>query len=129
MSLRWGRIAAGALVAESIPILALVVLVAVAGLPDQASAEAYANHLGRWVGPVAGALATFAAAWWVARPVPGAGLRHGLLLGALTAALDGALLVAGETPFEWLFVLSNLSRIGAGALGGCLRARYVTRLA
>ncbi len=64
-SFRWLRILIAAVLAEAIPILLLVALVAVFGPKEQTAAQAYAEHLGQWVGPLGGALMCFLAAWWV----------------------------------------------------------------
>jgi hypothetical protein len=123
MGLRWGRLVQGAVAAELIPILLLITLVAVFGPPDQAQAQAYAARLGQWVGPLAGALMCFLAAWWVTASPRAADIRHGLVLGTFAALLDVTLLVASGSAFQWLFVFSNLGRVLAGALGGAVGAR------
>jgi len=123
MKLRWGRVLAGSVIAEVVPIALLVALVAILGPSEQTQAEAYAVRLGRWVGPIAGTVTCFAAAWWAVRPGRSLGLQHGFALGALTAAIDLTLIVASGAPFEWLFAASNAGRVLAGALGGVLGAR------
>jgi hypothetical protein len=123
MKLRWGRLLAGAVVAELIPILVLLVLVALRGPSDQAQAQAYAARLGRWVGPITGAVMCFLLGGWVARSERPLALRYGMLLGALTAAIDLGILAASGAAFEWLFAVSNAGRVLAGTLGGALTAR------
>ena len=123
MKIRWLRLIPAAIVAELIPIIALIAIVALFGPGDPAEAEAYATRLGPWVGPLGGALATFLLAIWVARPLATGHVLHGALLGVLVALLDAGLLVAGSTPFQWLFVVSGLGRIVAGSLGGYLASR------
>jgi hypothetical protein len=123
MGLRWGRLLAGVAVAEIVPIVLLVALVAIFGPQTQAEAEVYAARIGRWVGPVGGAGMCLLAAWWVARPLGHLGLRHGLALGVLAAGLDMAILVASGAPFEWLFAASNAGWVLAGGLGGFLGSR------
>jgi hypothetical protein len=116
----WGRIVGAAVLAEIVPILALVVLVAALGPRDSAGASAYAAEQGRWVGPLVGALSVAILAWMVARRTAAARPIVGLLIGVLAAALDVTILILGETPFEWLFVASNAGRVLAGWLGGTL---------
>ena len=53
MQLRWGRLLLGLVIAELVPTLILVALVAAYGPSTEAEAQAYATRLGRWVGPVA----------------------------------------------------------------------------
>jgi hypothetical protein len=129
MQLRWSRLVVGALVAEFVPVALLVVLVAVLGPDDAAAATAYAESLGRWVGPIGGAVMTFLAAVWVARPMRSLELRHGVVLGILAALLDVTVLVASGAPFEGLFLISNAGRIIAGTLGGLLASRVSTATA
>ena len=117
MALRWGRIAGAGLVAEIVPIVLLVLVVAGFGPGDEAAAQAFAERQGRWVGPLGGAAACAAAGWWAARG-SARGLATGVAVGGIAAALDLALIVGSGAPFEWLFAASNAGRVLAGALGG-----------
>lgn len=117
MALRWGRIAGAGLVAEIVPIVLLVLVVAVFGPGEEAAAQAFAERQGRWVGPLGGAAACAAAGWWAARG-SARGLPTGVAVGGIAAALDLALIVGSGAPFEWLFAASNAGRVLAGALGG-----------
>ena len=123
MHLKWGRLVSGVIVAELVPILLLVALVALFGPSEQSQAEVFAARLGRWVGPIGGITMTFLAALWVARPMRGFGLQHGVVLGCLVAVLDISLLFAAATAFEWIFAVSNVGRILAGTAGGALADR------
>ena len=126
--MRWGRIVLGVVLAEVAAVLVLVLLVLLLGPSDQEGATAYAERIGRWVGPIAGSLATFLAAWWAAagssRPV-----ASGVAVGAIAAALDVAILIASSDRFEWLFVLSNGLRLLAGFAGGRFAAARAGRSA
>lgn len=125
MDIRWGRLIVGAIAAEAIPIVLLVAIVAMAG-PDEASeAQEYANKLGKWVGPVGGAIATFLLAIWATRTLSENFVLHGVILGALVALIDAVLLIASGAPFEWLFVFSGAGRVVAGLLGGYLVSRQM----
>jgi hypothetical protein len=106
-----------------VPVLLLFALVALFGLHDQTEAQAYAAHLGRWVGPIGGAIMTFLAALWVARGAPPFELRHGIVLGVFAALLDVGLLLASGAAFEWIFAASNTGRVVAGTLGGAVAGR------
>ncbi len=123
MRWKWGRIAVAAVTAEVLPILALFGLVALLGPGEPAAAEQYAARLGRWVGPIGGGVAVFLGAVWVGRGLPAGQVAHGVAVGAATAAIDGALLAASGTGFEWLFVASQGGRVAAGALGGWVARR------
>ena len=117
MALRWGRIVAAGLVAEIVPIVVLVGIVALFGPVEEAAAQAFAERQGRWVGPLGGAVACGALGWWAARGGV-RGLATGLAVGGVAAALDLGLILASGAPFEWLFAASNAGRVIAGALGG-----------
>ena len=125
MHIRWIRLVVGALAAEIAGILVLVSLVAVFGPHEGKAAEAYAEKLGRWVGPLTGIAFGFLGAFLIARPLEKYQLLHGALFGCFQALVDAALLVATQTPFEWLFVVSNLGRIGAAVGGGLWAGRSV----
>ncbi len=56
MTIRWLRILIAAIVAEIIPIVLLVALVAIFGPNDAAETQDYASSLDAWVGPLGGAL-------------------------------------------------------------------------
>jgi hypothetical protein len=118
LTIRWGRIALGALVAEAVPIAALVGLVAAFGPGVQTEDKLLAARLGRWIGPLGGSLMCFLAALWVTRRLVAYQILHGILLGVAAALLDCGLLLASGAAFEWIFVVSNAGRIGAGAVGG-----------
>lgn len=125
MRWKWGRIAVAAVIAEVVPILLLVGLVAMIGPGEAAAAEQYAARLGRWVGPIGGGVAVFLGAVWVGRGLLAGQVGHGVAVGVATAAIDGALLAASGTGFAWLFVASQGGRVAAGALGGWVARRMV----
>lgn len=109
---------------ESGAILALFIVVAIFGPRDAAAAQAYAEKMGRWVGPLAGMVLCFFGGWIVARKATGSELLHGLLFGTLTALIDVALLIAMHAHFEPLFVVSDLAKVVAASAGGvCAFAR------
>jgi hypothetical protein len=105
-------------------ILILIALVATFGPSDPAIAQAFAERLGRWVGPVGGALCSFLAAFCVARPLTSGRKTNGAAVGVFLGVLDVVLLVANHAPFQWLFVVSNLGKILAGYIGGVASFRF-----
>ena len=123
MKIRWIRLIAGAIAAEVLAILILVLLVAIFGPRDHAQAEAYAERLGQWVGPLAGIVLSFLGALWVSRGLPSGRLLHGLLFGLIYALVDVAILVAMQAPFMWLFVASDGGKLVAGIVGGLVATR------
>ena len=124
MKIRWIRLIAGAIAAEVTAILILVLIVAIFGPRDQAQAEAYAQKLGPWVGPLAGVVLSFLGALWVSRGLTSGHLLHGTLFGAIYALIDAALIVASQAPFMWLFVASDAGKFLAGVAGGFVAARF-----
>ena len=118
MRFRFGRVLIAAVIAEALPIILLIVLVALLGPGEQTAARAYAERLGQWVGPVAGSLFCFLAAWWVTRALNARQVLHGSIVGLLSALIDVALLIASGAVFHWVFAASNFGRLLAGMLGG-----------
>ena len=118
MRIRWGRVVVAAISAEVGAIVALVALVALFGPKEAAAAQAYAERLGAWVGPIGGAVMCFIGGLWVARSAGHRGVMHGVLVGFVASLIDSALLIGMGAAFQFLFVASNLGKIVAGGLGG-----------
>jgi hypothetical protein len=123
MRIHWIKLIVGALAAEIAAILILVCLVAIFGPKEASAAQAYAEKLGRWVGPLAGTLLAFAGAFWVARPLATGHVVHGALFGFFMALIDVALLIGMKAPFEWVFLASNTGRFIAAIAGGACAAK------
>ena len=123
MKIQIGRTLLTAFVVEVLAIVVLVIAVALFGPQDVEAAQAWAAEAGRWLGPLAGFLFCIAGGWFVARTALTDRVMHGLALGATVALIDVALLVAGGSGFEMVFLLSNLGRVLAGAIGGWLATR------
>jgi hypothetical protein len=124
MRIHWIKLIVGALAAEIAAILILVCLVAIFGPNEASAAQAYAEKLGRWVGPVSGTILSFIGALWLGRALASSHLLHGGLFGFLMALIDAILLVAMQAPFEWIFVASNASKVFAGVAGGFVSSRF-----
>ena len=114
----WIRLLIGAVAVETASILILVALVTVFGPNEATAAQRYAEQLGSWVGPIAGTLLAFIGAFIIARPLSGRRLLHGILFGCCVVFIDVAILLAMRAPFEWIFLVSNISKLIAGYLGG-----------
>jgi uncharacterized protein YndB with AHSA1/START domain len=123
MRMPWGSIVLAGVLAEAAAILALVLIVALVGPADAAAAQAYAERLGQWVGPIGGAAACLVAGFLVARAAAGVELATGTAVGVVAAMIDVAILAAAGAPFQPLFIVSNAGRILAGGIGGWLAAR------
>lgn len=115
-----GRTVIAALVIEALAIALLFVLVALFGPNDGVAAQAYAERLGQWVGPIGGAILCLWGGWWLTSNLSAGHVRNGLVLGAAVAVIDIALLVLSGAAFQVVFVASNAARLIAGALGGWL---------
>lgn len=118
MKLRIGRILITAFVVEVLTILCLVLLVALLGPPDRTAAQAYAQRLGYWVGPIAGFLFCLLGGWFVSRRLSSAHVLNGFVLSLVVAGIDISILIAGGAAFAPIFFVSNIGRIIAGSLGG-----------
>lgn len=118
-----GRMALLAVAIEALAVVILMLIVALLGPSDSVAAQAYAERLGYWVGPIAGFVLCLGGGWLVARRMTSGHIRRGLLLGTLVAAIDVAILVAGGAAFQLIFAFSNLGRLVAGSLGGLLARR------
>jgi hypothetical protein len=123
MKVRWVKLILGAIAVEAGAIVALVCVVAVFGPKEANEAQRYAEKMGPWIGPIAGAIFSFIGAWLIGRSLTQGHLIHGLLLGLFVAAVDVSLLVAMRAPFEWLFVISDVGKIAAGVIGGLVASR------
>lgn len=125
MKLNIGKILLTAVAIEVLAILFLFVLVALSGPPDADAAQAYAERVGYWFGPIAGFILCVVGGWQVSRKLTGRHVLNGLVLGLVVALIDGGLLIASGSEFRMIFVLSNLGRIAAGTIGGWLAGKSV----
>ena len=123
MPLGLGRVLIAAVFAEVVPIILLVVLVALFGPRERTAAQAYAERLGQWVGPIGGTLMCFLTAWWTVRALKARQVLYGFVVGLLAAFIDVAILIASDTAFQWLFAASNFGRLMAGTFGGLIASR------
>jgi hypothetical protein len=80
-SIRWERVIIGGIIAEVAVILILIVLVAIFGPSEPVSAQAFAERLERWVGPIGGALCSFLAAFCVTRPLTSVNKTNSVAVG------------------------------------------------
>lgn len=123
MKVRWVRLILGAIAAEVGAIVALVCVVALFGPKEANEAQRYAEKMGQWVGPIAGAIFSFLGAFWIGHSLTRGHLVHGLLFGVFVAAVDVSLLVAMRARFEWLFVILDVGKVAAAVMGGLLAGR------
>lgn len=123
MKIQIGKTLVTAFVVEILAIAVLVIAVALFGPGEAEADQAWAAETGRWLGPLAGFLFCVLGGWFVARTATSDRVIHGLALGVTVALIDVALLVAGGSGFEMIFLISNVGRVVAGAFGGWLTAR------
>jgi hypothetical protein len=122
--IRIGRVALATIASEATPILLLVLVVLVhetTGV-DAQTRQAFAERVGMWLGPLAGAISTFGFGFLAARGTDRP-LLHGALIGVLVAALDAVLIFAPGGKFIPLFAVSWAGKILAGVTAGLIAAR------
>ena len=122
--IRIGRIALATIAGELAPILLLVVVVLIyetRGV-DAQTRQAFAERVGMWLGPIAGAIATFGFGFLAARGTERP-LLHGTLVGVAVALLDAVLTLATGAKFIPLFAASWAGKILAGVGAGLLATR------
>lgn len=122
--IRIGRIALATTAGELTPILLLVVVVLIyetRGVDPQ-TRQAFAERVGMWLGPIAGAISTFGFGYLAARGT-GRPLLHGTLVGIAVALLDAVLTLGTGAKFIPLFAASWAGKILAGVAAGLFVAR------
>ena len=122
--IRIGRIALATIASELTPILLLVLVVLVyetTGV-DAQTRQAFAERVGMWLGPIAGAISTFGFGFLAARGTDRP-LLYGALVGVFVAGLDAVLIFAPGGKFIPLFAVSWAGKILAGVAAGLLAAR------
>jgi hypothetical protein len=122
--LRIGRIALATIAGEVAPIMLLVIVVLIYETKgvDAQTRQAFAERVGMWLGPIAGAISTFGFGFLAARRTDRP-LLHGTLVGAAVAVLDAVLTMATGAAFIPLFAASWAGRLVAGVAAGVVAAR------
>jgi hypothetical protein len=123
MRIRIGRIILLAIAVEILTIAALAALVAIFGPHDRVADQAYAEQLGRWVGPIGSAVLCFLAAVFLTRRMASAQILNGFLIGAVAGVIDLVLLVPFGVKIQLLILISITGRMVAGTLGGWIGSR------
>jgi len=115
--IRYRRFLVAFLLAETIPILCLVLLAHLSGPEDERLMQKHAETLGRFVGPIGGFICSFLFAKWL-------GLPEGPYLGYALAILDvilfSLMVLSGSAEFDFVIIVSNLGKIVAAYLGSRL---------
>ena len=121
---RVGRVALTTFVSELAPILLLVIVVLIYETKgvDAQTRQAFAERVGAWLGPIAGAIFTFGFGFLAVRGIDRP-LLHGTLIGVAVAVLDAVLTMATGAAFIPLFAASWTGRVVAGVAAGLLAAR------
>lgn len=126
---RWRRVALAIVAGEVLPILALILVVGIAGGADAPTRDAVTQRAGAWVGPVIGAIAAFALSIWAGRPAPQHAILQSAVIGIGIALVDASILASSGAGFRWLFVISNGGKIAAALLGGLVASKTKASLA
>ena len=98
-------------------------LVTLFGPSGADAAQAWAERLGYWVGPISGFAHCLLGGLWVARGLHAAHVLNGLILGLVVAGIDVGILVASGAAFKSIFAVSNIGRVIAGTIGGWIARR------
>lgn len=111
------RLCVAIISALAAPILALILVVMVHawwnGIADERQIQAFAEHAGRFVGPIGGILCAFAATRWALGRGRSVAWGTALAIGVAVAAGDVLVGLALGAPMTSLDALSNLSRVCA----------------
>ncbi len=118
LNLRLGWIVIAAITAEVLGVLALVVLVMIFGPADPGPAQAFAERLGAWVGPISGFVLCLLGGFLVARSVASDQIWNGFAVGGAAAILDLTIVAVLGVPIQMLLVISNIGRLVGGTIGG-----------
>jgi hypothetical protein len=120
--LNWPRVIVAVVIGEVVPLLVLIGVVHFLRPDDPTEVDAFARHMGAYVGPIGGFVTVLVVSWWAGRgssaPVP-----QGTMIGVILAIIDGSIVIAIAEPFGWLWFVSNGGKIAAGAFGGWLARR------
>lgn len=109
--------------AEAVPVIVLVAIVAAFGPREAAGANAFARQAGPWVGSIGGFVCALAGARWVGKADAARAVAWGAGLGLALAAVDVGVFLAMREPFAWIIAISNAGKVVAGAIGGLSVAR------
>ena len=116
--IHWGSVILAAVAAEVLVILSL--------LAASAVFEVSGEVAGYYVGPPAGAIATFLMALWVARKLEARYILHGVLVGLMGVVLAGGFIFTAKRGDRWMYVVSFALRIVGGYLGGLVAHKPAT---
>ncbi len=105
---------------EFVSILLLVLIVLCFGPANESEAQAFAERVGYWFGPLSGFVLCFVTSYFVARSHQDRRVQYGIALGASVALIDILILLVSGAQFQMIFVISNVGRVIAGAMGAWL---------
>jgi hypothetical protein len=131
MKLRPIRIAIGAIAAESLALLGLLLIIPVVMFtnpPSTIAAEPLVQRLADWIIPIGGFLSCAIAGRWATRKLDSDHRMNGFVLGVSAAVLFLAFLIALEAPFRIMLVLAVIARPAAGWFGGWMSERRNVRV-
>lgn len=130
-NIRFGRVLVGGLMSEVGVIAALLLGIGVHSsfsLGVDARFADVGEQVGYYVAPPAGVLTTLLAALWVARPLRGAFVAHGVLVGVVSVLLTVGFLVGARPEHRAMYVIAFALRIVGGYAGGAIaRWRFLSQ--
>ena len=128
--IRWLRVILCGVLVESFTIAIIIVTVSAYRLmasPNGADLTSFEYFAGFVIGIFGSALLALALGWWAAKGASSHFLIHGLLVGLIAAILHTVLFLASPDGFQPIYVVADALKIGAGAFGGGLYGRTVSR--
>src|SRR5437868_4519175 len=127
-SIRWGRIAAAAILSEVTVVAVLLITTGVYRFliaPGRTAAdyEAFSELAGYYLAPGTAGLATFFGALWVCRKLTSGFTTNGTLVGVAALILTGGLVFVARPEDRLMYGVSYVLRILGGYLGGFVAQR------
>src|SRR5947209_2492432 len=131
VSYRWGRALAFGVLSEAATIVLIIVTVTVHAKlspgESDATRQAFGLLAGSFLGPIAGSLFCFAAAFLATRPLASAFRVHGVLVAVVAAALTIPGLLSAPPAVRLVYVGAIGLKLLAGFAGGVLSERRASR--
>jgi hypothetical protein len=85
---------------------------------SEAESSQLGEEVGYYIAPASGAILTFLAALWVARPLTTTFIAHGSLVGAASVLLTVGFIVGARPDHRLMYIAAFAMRLFAGYAGG-----------
>ena len=121
--IRWGRVIAAAVLSEAAITLLIVAIIGAhryvfAPGQSQAVYDAFADHAAYYTAPAAAGVFAFLFALWAGRPLTGAFVLNGILVGAVGVILTFGFYFAAAPDDRPMYLVSFVLRLVGGYAGG-----------